>query len=258
MIDVEGVGHSYPNGAVALRDVSLRIAGGERVVLLGANGSGKSTLLKILNGLVFPTAGRYRFRGRDVTEKTLRDPAFARDFRRQIAHLFQNPDAMLFNPTIYDEIAFGLRQLRADGVDRRVREWAGRMGLDGRLEREPFQLSGGEKQKLCLAALLAIEPALLLLDEPTARLDPRAAGWLVDFLRDTAVTTLVTTHNLSLASELGDRTLILSEEHRLVFDGALDRALKDQDLLVRANLLHAHRHRHAATEHRHFHAHDWD
>ncbi len=258
MIKVERLSYRYAEGAVALQDVSFEVTRGERVVLLGSNGCGKSTLLKILNGLIFPQEGRYRLDDRDITRAWLEDKAFHRDFRRRVVLLFQHPDAMLFNPTVFDEIAFGLRQLTNEDPEPRVRRWAEAFGLAPHLERPPFQLSGGEKQKLCLAALLALEPEVLLLDEPTANLDPRSTGWLVDLLQDLRLTSIVTTHNLSLARELGDRTLVLGEDHRLIFDGPLDALLKDEQKLLEANLVHSHRHRHGTVQHRHYHVHDWD
>ncbi len=258
MIRVQGVGHRFPDGKTVLEGVSFRIEPGEKVVLLGANGSGKSTLLRVLAGLVAPSGGEYRYQGRPVTPAALRDRDFGRRFRSEVALLFQHPDTMIFNPTVYEEIAFGPRQLGLTDLDRRVAHWAGVFGLTRHLDQAPFNLSGGEKQKVCLAALLALEPRLLLLDEPTAHLDPRSVGWLVDFLADLKVTLLVATHNLSLAPELGERALVLGEDHRLLYDGNLPLLLHNPEQLVAANLVHTHRHRHGALEHRHFHAHDWD
>ncbi len=256
MLEAKGICHDY-RGTPALVDIHFYILAGEKVVLLGANGTGKSTLLKILAGLLAPRAGCCLYQGEPLTPARLRDPAFQRRFRAEVALLFQNPDAMLFNPTVYDEIAFGPRQLGLPDVDARVRHWAGVMGLTPHLERLPFGLSGGEKQKLALAALLAVEPKLLLLDEPAAALDPRSTGWLVDFLAELPCTLLVTTHNLSLAPELGSRALVLGEDHRLLHDGPLEPFLADREKLLAANLVHSHRHRHGALEHSHFHVHDW-
>jgi cobalt/nickel transport system ATP-binding protein len=258
MIKVESLSYTYREGRAALRDVSFDIAAGERVVLLGANGCGKSTLLKILDGLLFAGEGSYCFAGRMITRRALADRTFHRDFRRKVALLFQHPEAMIFNPTVYDEIAFGLRQLEVADLDARVRRWASVFGLSAHLETPPFDLSGGEMQKLCLAALLALEPDLLLLDEPTANLDPRSTGWLIDLLQDLDLTTLVTTHNLSLARELGERTLVLAEDHTLIYDGRLEGLLGDEQKLLEANLVHSHRHLHGEIEHRHYHLHDWD
>jgi cobalt/nickel transport system ATP-binding protein len=258
MIEVSGLEHSYENGAVVLENVSFRIRDGEKVVLLGANGCGKTTLLKILDALVYPSQGEYLYRGRPVTKQTLEDAGFRRTFRSEVALLFQNPDAMLFNPTVYDEIAFGPRQHDLENVDERTRQWADEFGLTRLLDRPPFELSRGEKQRVCLAALLAVDPKLLLLDEPTANLDPRSTGWLVDYLQAIDATTVVTTHNLSLAAELGERTLLLSERHALMYDGPLAPLTADREKLIEANLVHVHKHRHRAVEHEHFHTHDWE
>ncbi|MCU0841805.1 MAG: energy-coupling factor ABC transporter ATP-binding protein [Thiobacillaceae bacterium] len=257
MIELDGVSYRY-NGSVALGELSLRVEPGEKAVLLGANGTGKSTLLKILAGLLAPTSGTYRYQGEAVDPKRLRNAARNRRFRREVALLFQNPDAMLFNPTVFDEIAFGPRQLGLKDVDDRVRRWAGALGVAAHLDRPPFGLSGGEKQKVALAALLVLEPELLLLDEPAAALDPRSTGWLVDFLADLPVTVLTSTHNLSLAPELGSRALVLGEDHGLIHDGPIEAFLADPERLVAANLVHIHRHRHGGLEHRHYHAHDWE
>ncbi len=255
---LEAVGISHRYGATeVLRDIGLTIRPGEKVVLLGSNGSGKSTLLKILNGLIAPTSGRFVYQGEEITPLKLKAPALHRRFRSEVALLFQNPDAMLFNPSVFDEIAFGPRQMALANVDERVRHWADQVGVSQHLSRPPFSLSGGEKQKVCLAALLALEPKVLLLDEPTAALDPRSTGWLVDFLGSLDITTLTTTHNLSLAPELGNRALVLGEDHSLIHDGPIQALLADMNLLAAANLVHTHRHRHGNLEHRHTHVHDW-
>jgi cobalt/nickel transport system ATP-binding protein len=258
MVEAEALCYRYRDGEPVLQGVGFRIAAGDKLVLLGSNGCGKTTLLKLLDGLLFPQRGQYRYDGEPVDAARLKDAGFSRRFRREVALLFQNPNTMLFNPTVYDEIAFGVRQLGLEQPDARVRHWAGVLGVARHLDSPPFRLSGGEKQKVCLASLLALEPKLLLLDEPAANLDPRSTGWLVDFLQSLPTTTLVTTHNLSLAPELGARALVLSEAHELIYDGAVEPLLSDKDTLLRANLVHAHRHRHAGLEHRHFHVHDWD
>lgn len=258
MIELEGVGFAY-GGAPVLRDVSFSLAAGEHAVLLGANGSGKSTLLRILNALQFPTTGSYRFRGETVTPRLARDRHWGREFRSQVVLLFQDPDAMLFNPTLFDEIAFAPRQLGWPDIGDRVAHWAEQVGLQGRLDDSPLTLSQGQKQRACLAALLILEPTVVLLDEPTGNLDPRSTGWLVDLLRDLDATVVTSTHNLSLAPELGNRALVLGEDHRLLHDGPVGEVVTDRDTLWAANLLHSHRHHHhGAVAHEHFHSHDWD
>ncbi|WP_029520927.1 ABC transporter ATP-binding protein [Persephonella sp. IF05-L8] len=256
MVKVENLFFKYENKEV-LKDISFSIKKGEKVVLLGINGSGKSTLLKILNGLIFAQQGKYFYKNTQITSKQLRDKNFVRQFRKEVVLLFQNPDSMLFNPTVYDEIAFGLRQLSLDNIDEKVKYWADKLGIYKYLDRPPFELSGGEKQKVCLASLLALEPEVLLLDEPTANLDPRSIGWLVDFLYELDITVVTTTHNLSLSLELGERGLVLSENHQLIYDGNLEEFIKDIDRLKEANLIHIHKHRHGNVIHTHYHIHDF-
>ncbi len=260
MIELEQVSFRYPEGRSVLEDVSFRLEPEERVVLLGANGCGKSSLLKLIDGLLDPTGGEIRYQGEALSASRLRQREFARRFRRDVGMVFQSPEAMLFNATVAEEIAYGPERLGMPEPAAVARRWAERLQLEKYFDTPPYRLSGGEKQRLALACVLACQPRLLLLDEPTANLDPRATGWLVDFLLDQqGLTTLVTTQNLSLAAELGTRALILGEDGRLLYDGPLDDALTDTDLLWRANLAHAHRHVHAdGTEHRHVHAHgDW-
>ncbi len=241
-----------------LRDLSFSIAERERVVVLGVNGCGKTTLLRILDGLAFPTRGEVRHCGAPLDARALADAAFRRRFRGEVAFLFQNVDAMLFNPTVADEIAFGPRQLGLDGVDDRVARWADALGVTPLLARPPFELSGGEKKRVALAALLASDPRVLLLDEATANLDPAWAGKLVDLLAGRPDLTVVSaTHNLSVAEELGARALLLAPGGAgLLFDGPTAGLLRDPLLLVRSGLAHRHAHTHDGTGHAHFHVHD--
>jgi cobalt/nickel transport system ATP-binding protein len=245
-------------GRPVVRDVSFRIAPGERAVLLGVNGCGKTTLLKALDGLVPAAAGEIAYAGARLDARALEDPAFRRRFRGEVAFLFQNVDAMLFNPSVADEIAFGPRQLGLPDVDARVARWARTFQVDGLLDRPPFELSGGEKKRVALAALLAQEPKVLLLDEPTANLDPATAARLVDLLGALPGLTVVTsTHNLSVAEELGARAILLAAGRPgVLFDGPTAGVVGDEPLLVQCGLAHRHGHRHGETEHAHFHVHD--
>lgn len=252
---LDAVSVDFPDGRNALDGLCLEIRAGERVVLLGTNGCGKSTLLKLLDGLVPASRGTLHFEGRVLDKAQLAQREFAGDFRRRVALMFQHPEAMLFNPTVAEEIGFGLRHLPPDEARERVRRWAGFMRLEAHLDAHPSQLSGGEKQRLCLACLLALEPEVLLLDEPTANLDPRTVGWLIDWLAQRAITTVVATHHMALAPELGRRAIILSESHQLAFDGPVSDALADLELLLENNLAHRHRHEHGGVVHEHVHGH---
>ncbi len=245
MIELKDVWFSYDDRFV-LKDINLKVEKGERVVVLGVNGSGKTTLLKLLNALLFPVKGTYIYKGRKIEKNAFKDREFSKTFRREVVLLFQNPDAMLFNPTVYDEIAFGLRQLGFEEkiVKERVLQWAEVFGLTQYLNKPPFTLSGGQKQRLSLACLLVLEPEVLLLDEPTANLDPKSVGWLIDFLNELKeITTVISTHNLSLATELGNRLIVIGEEGSIIYDGELEIFIKDQEKLLRAGLLHKHKDR---------------
>jgi len=255
LLEFAGVSYAWPDGRAVFANLSFRIEAGEKVVLLGANGAGKSTLLRLANGLLMPDQGSIAWQGRTLSTALLRQREFARRFRQANVLLFQHPEAMLFNPTVREEIAYGPRQLGLPDVDARVARWADELGLSGLLDEAPFLLSGGQKQKLVLACLLALDPGFLALDEPS--LDPATVGWLIDTLLDSGRTVLVSTHNLSLAAELGDRALILDAAGKLCYDGPLLPALQDVELLQAAGLAHRHRHRHGSHAHVHLHAHDW-
>jgi cobalt/nickel transport system ATP-binding protein len=245
-------------GREVLRGVRFSVSAGERVVLLGVNGCGKTTLLKLLDGLAFATRGTVRYAGRPLDGPALDEPAFRRRFRSEVALLFQNVDAMLFHPTVADEIAFGPRQAGVPDVDRRVARWAEVFGVAPFLDRPPFELSGGEKKRVALAAILAIDPKVLLLDEATASLDPASSALLVDVLAGLeGVTSVVSTHNVSMAEELGSRAVLLAPDGKgVLFDGPPHDLLHDERLLVESGLAHRHAHRHGARAHAHFHLHD--
>jgi cobalt/nickel transport system ATP-binding protein len=245
-------------GRAVLDGLDLEVRAGERVVLLGVNGSGKTTLLRILAGLAAPARGEVRYDGVRLEPAVLDDGPFRRRFRGEVGLLFQNVDAMLFNPTVREELAFGPRQLGLDDVDGRVARWAEAFRVDGLLARPPFELSAGEKKRVALAALLAVGPKVLLLDEPTAGLDPASAGRLVDLLAGMPELAAITaTHHLSMAEELGERAVLFGQEGgRVLFDGDPHALLHDEARLVESGLAHRHVHRHRGQAHAHFHVHD--
>ncbi len=240
----------YYGDVLAVDGVDFDIKKGEKVVLLGSNGSGKSTLLRILAGLYFAKKGEYIFDGKRITKKNV-----DKEFRKSVGVLFQNPDSMIFNPTVFDEVAFGLKQFGFTDIEDRVVQISKKFGIEKLLKKSPLNLSGGEKQKVMLACILAYEPKFLILDEPTAAMDPRTTGWFVDFVYDLGVTTIIATHDLALAYELSDRGMVMSEEHKLIYDGNLDNLMKDLDILLKANLIHKHKHKHKKFAHSHYHLH---
>jgi len=238
MIELNEVTVKAAGGRVLLQKVSLRLASGEKAVLLGANGSGKTTLLKLMNGLIDAAAGEVLWEGRPVSRQSLKQRDFSRAFRSRNVLLFQHPEAMLFNATVAEEIAYGPRRLGLQDVDDRVARCAAELGLGKMLALPPYELSGGEKQRLALATLLALDPDCLLLDEPAAHLDPRAVAWLVHWLAASPKAALVSTHDLSLAKELAKRCLVLAPDGRLLFDGVTADALADGNLLAAADLVY--------------------
>ncbi len=245
-------------GRPVIRDLSFTVAPGERLVLLGVNGCGKTTLLKALDGLLAPSAGRIAYEGEPLTLQRLGEAGFRRRFRGEVALLFQNVDAMLFNPTVADELAFGPRQLGLADVAGRVARWARTFDVERFLDRPPFELSGGEKKRVALAALMAVDPKVLLLDEPTANLDPATGARLVDFLEGLRDVTVITaTHNLTVAEELGSRAILLAPGRvGALFDGPTHDLVHHQALLIESGLAHRHVHHHGGEEHQHFHVHD--
>ncbi|MEQ1946147.1 MAG: ABC transporter ATP-binding protein [Bryobacteraceae bacterium] len=253
VFELSGVTYRYDAAdAPALNDISLRIEQGKRIALLGANGSGKSTLLRTLDGLFFPASGSIRFRGQTLDRSQLEQDSFAFDFRRCVGMVFQNPDMQLFNPTVFDEIAFAPLQLGLpkDEVIRRVKNTLERMELSQLQARPPHRLSGGEKKRVALASVLVLDPEVLLFDEPTAGLDPRSESQIIDMLigwGGEGRTVITATHDLGLVEDIADYCFVM-EEGRIAAEGDPAAVLRDLEMLRRVNLIHEHRHRHETGE----------
>lgn len=261
IFEVENAGYAYPGGGTALKSISFTVEKGESIALLGANASGKSTLLHLLDGLYFPDSGSVTAFGTVLTEESVETHPFARKFRSEVGFLFQNSDAQLFCPTVEEELAFGPLQLRIppDEVEKRVEDTLDLLEIGNIRNRPPHSLSGGEKKKVALAGLITCGPSVILLDEPSAGLDPRSQQWLIEFLHEltrAGITLIAASHDLSFAAEVTDRALVLSEQHELVCDTHTVEALDDLDMLFAANLIHAHTHRHGSKIHAHPHLHD--
>jgi len=243
----------------ALRQLSLTVQTGQCVALVGANGSGKSTLLRLLDGLCFPAAGSISFHGEPLTAANLADNKFFLSFRRRVALVFQNPDVQLFNPTVFDEVAFGPLQMGWSSAEviSRVDAALEMMGIANLRDRPPYRLSGGEKKRVALASVIVLDPEVLLLDEPTALLDPRSQSQLIDLIqnwRGTSKTVITATHHLEILEDIADRVVVL-EQGSVTAAASPQQILSDSELLLRANLVHAHRHRHGDLIHSHPHLH---
>jgi len=260
VFELSNVGYQYDNGVVALRNVSLNIEPGEKIAILGANGSGKSTLIRILDGLTHPVSGAITAFGSPLTASALASEGFAYTFRRRVGFIFQNSDAQLFSPTVREEIAFGPLQLgleRTD-IDQRIEDLGALLGIANIMDRAPFQLSGGEKKRVAIACTLAVNPEVLLLDEPSAGLDPRAQYWLIELLvrlHEAGKTLITATHDLNIVSTIADRAIVFNEDHTIVADGPSSEILTNMELLLSVNLIHQHLHRHDGVFHTHPHEH---
>lgn len=224
-IEVQNLSFSYPDGHTALREVSLSIAPGEKVALVGPNGAGKSTLILHLNGIL-SGQGRVTVCGLEVGGKTLGC------VRAAVGLVFQNPDDQLFSPTVFDDVAFGplYQGLEPAEVQRRVDSALAAVRMTDYARRVSHHLSAGEKKRIAIATVLSMHPEVLVLDEPTAGLDPRARRALINLLRDLPMTMLVSSHDLAMVRELLPRMVVM-DEGRIVADGPTGELLRDENLL---------------------------
>ena len=264
MIHIKNVSYSYDDNICALKDIDLNIEQGEAVALIGVNGSGKSTIMKIINGLVSPDKGSYFFENEEITYKKLQNQKFSKTFHKKIGFVFQNSEVQLFCSNVYDEIAFGPRQMGMNEieVDKRVNDCLTLLSIQDLKNRTPYHLSGGEKRKVAIACVLSLNPDVLVLDEPMNGLDPRTQRWLVEFLvqLSKAGKTLITsTHNLELVSEISNRAILFDENHKIVADMPTEKLLEDIELLKKVNLVDEYYHSHEGHNgngHKHFHDHN--
>lgn len=225
-IVVDNLHYAYPDGHQALHGVSLQMEPCEKVALVGPNGAGKSTLILHLNGILISRNGQVKSAGLEVNQENLGR------VRASVGLVFQSPDDQLFSPTVYEDVAFGplYQGLPEVEVRHRVDEALKAVGMTEYAKRVSHHLSMGEKKRIAIASVLSMNPEVLVLDEPTAGLDPRARRSLIRLLDELPITMLVSTHDLMMVRELFPRMVIM-DEGRIVADGPTDKLLNDEALL---------------------------
>jgi len=226
VIEIKGLGFHYPDGTTALVDVDLHIHQGERVALLGPNGAGKTTLILHMNGIHLPQTGSVAVSGFPVTDMNLLD------IRRRVGIVFQDPDDQLFMPTVREDVGFGPANLGLSGRDleERVNQALAAVEVTDLADRPPSHLSFGQKRRVSIAGVMAMQPEILILDEPTSNLDPASRVDLTAILDDLDVTQLIVTHDLLYALEVCERSVVI-DAGRIVADGPTREVLGDEALL---------------------------
>jgi cobalt/nickel transport system ATP-binding protein len=231
IVEVRDLEYAYPDGTTAVRGMSFCIHHGEAVAVVGANGAGKSTLLRHLNGYLSPVKGLVRIGDFPLSKTTLPD------VRRTVGMVFQDPDDQLFMPTVFDDVAFGPLNLGLPPaeVETRVMAALAQVEAEHLRDRPPYKLSGGEKRAVAIASVLSMSPDILVMDEPTTGLDPRARRRLIELLRGFHHTKIIATHDLDLVLDLCERTIVL-HEGRVVADGPTAVIFMDDALLAQSHL----------------------
>jgi cobalt/nickel transport system ATP-binding protein len=231
VVDVRGLGFAYPDGVAALRGVDLTVAAGERVAILGPNGAGKTTLVLHLNGTLTAAEGTITIDGLRVQKDNLAD------VRRRVGIVFQDPDDQLFMPTVGDDVAFGPANLgyRGDDLTSRVRSALDSVGMGAHADRPPHHLSFGQRRRVAAATVLAMDPSVLVLDEPSSNLDPLSRREFGEIILGLGLTTLVVTHDLLYALQLCPRSVVM-DDGVIVADGSTRDILADDELMAATRL----------------------
>jgi energy-coupling factor transporter ATP-binding protein EcfA2 len=234
IVDINQLIHTYKDGTTALRDLSLQVRRGEFVAILGQNGSGKTTLVKHLNGLLKPTSGSVTVAGLDTRKASINELAMT------VGYIFQNPDTQICKMKVYDELAFGLKNvaLPENEIDQRVKQAAEELEITHLLDKNPFLLSMGEKQRIAVAAVLAMQPSILILDEPTTGQDFKRAKEIMNLavrLHEAGKTIIVITHDMNLAAEYCDRVVIMAHGS-IILDAPVREAFQQDEALSASSL----------------------
>ncbi|MCG8337318.1 MAG: energy-coupling factor ABC transporter ATP-binding protein [Proteobacteria bacterium] len=231
LVEAKELHFSYPDGNHVLKGITFLITHGESVAVVGANGAGKSTLLHHLNGYFLPDNGSLVIGDVTLTKKTVSL------VRRSVGMVFQNPDDQLFMPTVFDDVAFGPLNMgmSEEDVKRKVKSALAAVRSEHLRDRPPYRLSGGEKRSVAIASVLSMAPDILVMDEPSSNLDPKSRRLLIDLLKTFEHTKIIATHDLDLALDLCERTIVLSDG-KILADGETSELFKNVDLLTSGNL----------------------
>lgn len=240
MIQLNNVSFSYKEIS-ALNNINLTIHKGESIALIGANGSGKSTLVKLINGIVFPSGGSYLFDGKEITEDSLEESKFSKMFHKRIGFVFQNSESQLFNSNVYEEIAFGPKQmgLEEEEIEIRVNDCLKLLDIEALRNRTPYNLSGGEKKRVAIASVLALNPEVLVLDEPMNGLDPRTKRFIRELmlkLNASGKTLICSTHDFEYVDGVFKRAIVFSKDHTIIRDGMYNEIIYDEEFLIENNI----------------------
>lgn len=241
MIELDNVSFTYKN-KTALDSVSININEGEAIAVIGPNGGGKSTFLKLLNAIIFPSKGKYIFDKDEINEDALKDTTFLKLFHKRIGFVFQNSDAQLFCSTVFEEIAFGLMQmgLQEEEINKRVNDCLKLLNIDKLKEEHPYNLSGGEKKRVAIASVLAMNPEVVTLDEPMNGIDPKGKRFIKDLLcnlNKSGKTIICATHDFEYIDGIFNRAIVFSENHKIIRDGQYEKIIKDEEFLRKYNII---------------------
>lgn len=239
---MKSIYYSYDSSGHALENVSLQIVAGESVAFIGPNGSGKSTFMKLINGLVSPSSGSYSFEGIEINSKVLQNDLFLKGFHKKIGFIFQNSEVQLFCSNVYDEIAFGVRQMNMteDQVRIRVYDILKLLKVEHLKDRQPYHLSGGEKRKIAIASVLVMNPEVLVFDEPMNGLDPESKRFLKGLmikLNEAGKTILCSTHDFEYVKDVFKRAIVFSKDHTIIRDGDYKEIMEDKEFLFNNNII---------------------
>ncbi len=240
LIKIKKLSFNY-DSQTALSGINLKIFKGDSIAIIGPNGSGKSTLLKIITGIYFSNEGEYIFDGESITEKKMRNGNFSKLFHKRIGYVFQNSDVQLFCSNVYEEIAFGPRQLgiNENEIQTRVNDCLDLLNIKHLIHREPYHLSEGEKKKVAIASILSLNPDVIILDEPMNNLDPKTKIFVKELLiklNKSGKTIICATHEFEYVKGLFKEVIVLTENHEILLKDKYNKIIEDIEFLKKINI----------------------